>query len=49
MAPFDLLDDEVAEFLQRMQAGRGGQVDLHHLALGVADAGDVVVGGERRG
>ena len=30
-----------------MQAGRGGQVDLDHLALGVADAGNVVVGGER--
>ena len=31
-----------------MQSGRCGEVDLHHLALGGADAGDVVVGGERR-
>ena len=42
-----LLDHEIAEFFGRMQAGRGGQVDLHHLALGGADAGYVVVGGER--
>ena len=44
----DLLDHEIAEFLGRMQAGRGRQVDLDHLALGGADAGDVIVGGERR-
>ena len=31
-----------------MQVGRGGQVDLHHLALGGAEAGDVVVAGQRR-
>ena len=42
-----LLEHQVAEFFGRMQAGRGGQIDLHHLALGVADAGYVVVGGER--
>ena len=40
-----LLDDEIAEFLGRMQAGRGGQIDLHHLAFGVAEAGNVIVGG----
>src|SRR5208282_369268 len=42
-----LLDHEVAEFIGRMQPGRGGQVDLHHLAFGIADAGYVVVGGQR--
>ena len=42
-----LFDHEVAEFIGGMQAGRGGQVDLHHLALGIADAGYVVVGGQR--
>ena len=42
-----LLDHEVAELFGRMQAGRGRQIDLHHLAFGVADAGNVVVGGER--
>src|SRR5208282_5501435 len=38
-----LLDHEVAEPVSRMQAGRGGQVDLHHLAFGGADTGYVVV------
>ena len=32
-----------------MQAGRGGEVDLHHLAFGGADAGNEVVGGQRQG
>ena len=45
--PVRLFDDEIAELLGRMQAGRCGEVDLHHLALGRADAGNVVVGGER--
>ena len=32
-----LLDDEIAEFICRVQAGRGRKVDLHHLAFGGAD------------
>ena len=47
-AAIDLLDHQVAELLHRMQVGRGGQIELHHLALGVADAGDHVIGAERR-
>ena len=42
-----LLDHQIAEFFRRMQAGRGGQIDLHHLAFGIADPGYVIVGGER--
>ncbi|MFK4603337.1 hypothetical protein ABIF57_002789 [Bradyrhizobium diazoefficiens] len=42
-----LLDDEVAKLLQRLQVGRGRQIDLHHLALGGAEPGDVVVAGQR--
>ena len=42
-----LLDHQIAELFRRMQAGGGGQIDLHHLAFGVADAGYVIVGGER--
>ena len=43
----DLFDHQVAELVGRMQAGRGRQVDLHHLALGGADSRNVVVGGQR--
>ena len=43
-----LLDDEIAELACGMKPGRCGQVDLHHLALGVADARDEVVGRKRR-
>ena len=42
-----LLDHQIAEFFRRMQAGGGGEVDLHHLAFGGADTGNVVVGGQR--
>ena len=42
-----LLDHELLEFLERLKARRSGHVDLDHLALGVAEARDVVVGGER--
>ena len=42
-----LLDDQVLEFLDRVQACRGRQTDLDHLALGGADARDVIVAGER--
>ena len=42
-----LLDHQIAELFRRMQAGGGGEVDLHHLAFGIADAGNVIVGGER--
>ncbi len=42
-----LLHRQIAELVERMQAGRGIKVDLHHLALGVAQARDVIVAGER--
>ena len=42
-----LLQHEVAEFLERAQRRRGFQRDLDHLALGRAEARDVVVVGQR--
>ena len=40
--------DELLELVDRMQVGGGGQVDADHLALGRADRGEIVVGGQRR-
>ena len=48
MAPLDLPDNEILELVDRMQTGRSVEIDRHHLALGVAEARDVVVGGECR-
>ena len=43
-----LPDDEILELVHRMKAGRGIEIHRDHLAFGVAETGDVVVGGERR-
>ena len=43
-----LLEHEIAEFLGRVQVGGGGERHLHHLPLGRAQAGDIVVVGKRR-
>ena len=42
-----LADDEALEILHGAQVGVGGQVDLDERALGAADGGEVVVGGQR--
>src|SRR6202043_2371945 len=42
-----LLQHQVAEFIERMDIRRGGQIKLHHLTLGVAEAGNVVVRSQR--
>src|SRR5262249_36632040 len=42
-----LLDDELLEFVDRVEIGRRGEVRLDELVLGLADCGQVVVGGER--
>ncbi len=38
-----LLDDQVAELVERMEIGRRVEIYLHHLALGRAKSGDVVI------
>ena len=46
-AAVHLLDYQIPELVRRVQAGGGGQIELHHLAFGVANSGDHVVGTER--
>ncbi len=43
-----LLDDELLELLGRLEVGVGDEVDRHHRALGRAERGEVVVGGQQR-
>ena len=42
-----LAHDQVAELRHRAQVGVGGEVHLHQRALGLADGGEEVVGGQR--
>ncbi len=42
-----LTHDELPEAIQRVQIGIGGQIHGHHLALGTAHRGQIIVGGER--
>ncbi len=42
-----LFDDQLPELLDRMYAGAGAKIETHHLTLGGAHRGEIVVIGER--